>query len=31
MTPLAIFLITLGATWVGIWFLCSVYDAVSNR
>lgn len=31
MTPMAIFLITLGAIWIGIWFLCAVYDAVFGR
>jgi hypothetical protein len=31
MTLLAIFMITLGATWVSIWAVCTLYDAVFNR
>lgn len=28
MTPMAIFILTLGAIWVGIWFILTVYDAL---
>ncbi|SIT81178.1 hypothetical protein SAMN05421665_1229 [Yoonia rosea] len=32
MSLMAIFLITLGAIWFGIWALCTLYDAaVFNR
>lgn len=31
MTPLAVFLITLSAVWVGIACLCNLYDAVFDR
>lgn len=31
MTPMAIFLITLGAIWVGVWFILTVYDALFDR
>lgn len=31
MTPIAIFVITLGAIWVGIWFVLTVNDALFDR
>jgi hypothetical protein len=31
MSLSAIFIITLGAIWVGLWFLCTLFDVVFNR